>query len=448
MDLSRRATAIAVSALAMGGVTLLPTHTAAAAGGPGKSSAAAGGPGQSSAASPVPSSGWVASWAASPMAPTALISAQAEAGFTDQTVRNVVYTSVGGDAFRVRVSNAFGTSPLTVGAVSVGLVLTGAQLVPGSAHAVTFGGKAAVTIPVGAQAESDPVAMTVPPLSELAVSLYLPTPTGPATYHQDAQQTGYVAAGNHAADPAATAYTTTTSSWYFVDGLVAHAPRTPGTVVAFGDSITDGYQSQAGANARWPNYLARRLQAAFGGRAPAVVDEGISGNRILSPSACFGVSAEARFARDALSQPGVKDVILLEGINDIGFSGEPDTGCYTPSNPGVTAAQIEAGYRALIAMAHARGVKIFAGTLTPFGGSNAGYGGSYGTAHGEELRQQVNAWISASHAFDAVIDFSAATQDPADHLYLNPPYNSGDNLHPGDLGYEAMADAIPLRLVR
>src|SRR5205807_6522141 len=141
------------------------------------------------------------------------------------TVRNIVYTSVGGDAFRVRVSNAFGTSPLTVGAVSVGLVLDGAQLAPGTSHAVTFGGRTSTSIPAGAEVLSDPVTMTLPPLTELAISLYLPTATGPATYHQDAQQTGYVAAGDHAADPAATAYTTTTSSWYFVDGLTTHAPR-------------------------------------------------------------------------------------------------------------------------------------------------------------------------------------------------------------------------------
>jgi lysophospholipase L1-like esterase len=144
----------------------------------------------------------------------------------------------------------------------------------------------------------------------------------------------------------------------------------------------------------------------------------------------------------------VKDVILLEGINDIGFSGEPDIGCYAPNNAGVSAAQIEAGYRELIAMAHVRGIKIFAGTLTPFMGSQAGYGGYYGTTIGEALRQQVNAWIRSSHAFDAVIDFSHATEDPADPAYLNPTYNSGDSLHPGDLGYEAMADAIPLGLVR
>lgn len=386
---------------------------------------------------------------------TALESAMAHAGFSNQTVRNIIYTSVGGDEVRLQVSNTFGTTSLTVGAVSVGIVLDGAQLVPGTARPVTFHGKASVTIPAGAQVLSDPLAMRVMPLQELAVSLYLPTATGPATNHGDAQQTGYVASGDHAGDTAATAYTTTDSSWFFVDGLDVHNPAAPGTVVAFGDSITDGYQSQVDANARWPNYLARRLHAVFGDRAPAVVDEGISGNRVLNSSACFGVSAEARFERDALSQPRVKDVILLEGINDIGFSGNPDTGCSVPNNPTVTAAQIEAGYRDLIRMAHARGVKIFAGTLTPFGGSHAIYDGNYGTAHGEALREAVNTWIRTSHAFDGVIDFARVTQDPYDPLYFNPVYNSFnsaansyDNLHPNDLGYEAMADAINLALLK
>jgi len=402
-----------------------------------------------------PRSGWVATWAASPMQGTALESAMAYAGFSDQTVRNIIYTSVGGDELRVQVSNTFGATSLTVGSVSVGVVLDGAQLVPGTTRTVTFGGKASVTIPAGAQVLSDPVALRVMPLQELAVSLYLPTATGPATNHGDAQQTGYVASGNHVGDTAATAYTTTDSSWFFADGLDVRDASAPGTVVAFGDSITDGYQSQADANARWPNYLARRLDAAFGSHAPAVVDEGISGNRVLNDSPCFGVSAEARFERDALSQPGVKDVILLEGINDIGFSGNPDTGCSVPSNPTVTAAQIEAGYRDLINMAHARGVKIFAGTLTPFAGSHAIYDGNYGTAYGEALREAVNTWIRTSHAFDGVIDFARATQDPDDPLYLNPAYNSFnsgangyDSLHPGDLGYEAMADAINLGLLK
>jgi lysophospholipase L1-like esterase len=345
------------------------------------------------------------------------------------------------------MTNTFGSAPLTVGGVSVGVVLDGAQLVPGMSHTVTFGGKDSVTIPAGAQVLSDPLAVKVQPLEELAISVYLPSATGPATNHSDAQQNNYIASGDHAGDAAATAYTSTTGSWYFVDGLDVRSTSASGTIVAFGDSITDGYQSLTSGNARWPNYLARRLTALEGTHAPGVVDEGISGNRILSPSGCFGVSAEDRFARDALDHPGVRAVILLEGINDIGFSGEADTGCYSPPNATVTAAQIEAGYRVLIADAHARGVKIYAGTLTQFAGSNAGYGGKYGTAAGEAMREQVNDWIRASGAFDGVIDFARAVQDPYDPTYLNPVDNSGDSLHPGDLGYENMAATIPLAFV-
>ena len=384
---------------------------------------------------------WVASWAASPMSgvtPTGTTS------FTDQTIRNIVYTSAGGDAFRVQLTNTFGTQPLTVGGVSVGVVLDGAQLVPGTSRTVTFGGKTTTTVAPGAELLSDPVTMRVQPLTELAISVYVPVDTGPATNHSDAQQTSYIASGDHAGDTAATAYATTTGSWYFVDGLDVRSTTASGTIVAFGDSITDGYQSLTSGNDRWPNYLARRLAALEGSHAPGVVDEGISGNRVLSPSGCFGVSAEARFERDALSQPGVAAVILLEGINDIGFSGEADTGCYAPANATVTAAQIEAGYRVLINEAHAHGVKIYAGTLTPFANSNPTYGGNFGTAKGEALREQVDNWIRTSGAFDGVIDFARATADPYDPAYLNPVYNSGDSLHPGDLGYEAMANAIPL----
>jgi lysophospholipase L1-like esterase len=405
-------------------------------------------PAAGSAAPSQAHSGWVATWAASPMAGTQLESATAFAGFADQTVRNIIYTSVGGDQVRVRVSNTFGATPLTIGSVSLGVVLDRAQLVPGSARTLTFHGQPSVTIAPGAEVLSDPLPMRVRPLQELAVSLYLPTATGPATNHADALQTGFIAAGDHAGDLAGTSFTATDSSWFFIDGLDVNDPAAPGTIVAFGDSITDGYNSQAGANARWPNYLARRLDAAFGGRAPAVADEGISGNRVLNDSACFGVSAQARFERDALSQPGLKDLILLEGINDIGFSGEADSGCYTPHNATVTAAQIEAGYQTLIRAAHTRGVKIFAGTLTPFSGSTATYAGNYGTAAGEALREAVNNWIQSRHAFDGVIDFSRVTQDPDDPLYFNPAVNSGDSLHPNDLGYQEMADAIPLQLLR
>lgn len=198
--------------------------------------------------------------------------------------------------------------------------------------------------------------------------MYLPVATGPATYHSGAQQTNYVATGNHAGNVSAAAYTTTATSWYFLDGVDVSNAQAPGSIVAFGDSITDGAASQVGANDRWPNFLARRLDAALGANAPSVVDEGIGGNRVLNDSACFGVNALARFSRDVLSQTGVKDVILLEGINDIGFSQEPNTGCFAP-NTNVSATQIERGYEQIISQAHAAGLKIFGGTLTPFKGA-------------------------------------------------------------------------------
>jgi lysophospholipase L1-like esterase len=390
--------------------------------------------------------GWVATWTASPLSGDTT-------QFSNQTVRNIVYTSVGGSRVRIRLSNAFGSGPVQIGAASVGVVLDGAQLAPGTSHSVTFGGHASVTIPAGQETMSDPIHMRVPRLSVLAVDLYLPTSTGPATYHQLAWQTNYVAAGDHAGDAAGTAYTTKASSWYFLDGIDVRNRATPGTVVAFGDSITDVGHSEVDSQARWPNYLSRRLDSVLGNRAPAVVDAGISGNRVLNDSSCFGQSAVARFQHDALSQPGVKAVILLEGINDIGFSGEPDTGCFAPNNATVTAADIEAGYLRLIKMAHADGVKIFAGTLMPFLGSNCVYGGNFGTAKGEALRESVNHWIRTSHAFDGVVDFARVTASPYDSEYLNAAYNStggtacqtGDSLHPNDLGDEVIADAIPLR---
>ncbi len=400
------------------------------------SAASLGQPGSGPAVGP----GWVTTWAASPQAPTPLIPNPGNAGFSDQTVRNIVFTSVGGNQIRIRLSNAFGKRAVTIGRASVGIPLTGAQLVPGTTHPVTFGGQASVTIPLGGEVVSDPVPLKVAPLEQLAVSLYLPAATGRATYHFTAQQTGYVASGDQAGVTAGTAYTTTDTSWYFLDGVLAHNTAASGTVVAFGDSITDGFQSQTGANARWPNYLARRLDAAMGGQAPAVADEGISGNRVLHNSPCFGVNALARFQRDVLSQPGVKDVIVLEGINDIGFSVLPDNGCAVP-NTNVTAAQIEAGYQQMISMTHAAGLKIFGATLTPFKGAG------YWSPAGEAKREAVNNWIRTSHAFDGVIDFAKAVQDRFNPLYINPAYNSGDNLHPNDAGYEAMADAINLDLL-
>jgi lysophospholipase L1-like esterase len=372
---------------------------------------------------------WVTSWGAGPQ--TAMPRTLAYAGFDDQTVRDIIFPSVGGDVIRLELTNAYGSSPLRVGHVTVALAALGAEVVPGTIHPVTFRGSASVRIPAGAQVLSDPVGMQVSALQDLAVSVYLPGRTGRATYHSDAQQVNWVsAAGDHAADSDAGAFTTPTLSWYYVSGLVVQSSSADGTVVAFGDSITDGVGSTADADARWPNDLARRLDA-LAGPTLSVADEGIGGNRVLGGARCCGASAETRFGRDAMDQPGVRDIIVLEGINDIGFS----------SSDGVGADQIIAGYQQLIAEAHARGLRIFGATLPPFQGAG------YYTAAGEAIREAVNTWIRTSGAFDGVIDFDAVMRDPGHPLRLNPAYDCGDHLHPNDAGYQAMADAISLKML-
>jgi lysophospholipase L1-like esterase len=372
---------------------------------------------------------WVTSWSASPQA--AVPGWAHSAGFDDQTVRNVIYPSVGGDLIRIELTNAFGHVPLTVGRVTV--AVTGPHgSVAGPLYPVSFGGHSAVRIAAGGQLFSDPVAMPVDAQQELTVSIYLPDRTGPASYHDDAQQVTWISGrGDHTADTSGAAFGTRDVSWYYLSGLVVRSPTAAGTVVAFGDSITDGFHSSVGTNSRWPNDLARRLDALVGGPPLAVADEGISGNRVLVSSPKFGVSAQARFTRDALDVPGVRDIIVAEGINDLGFGGGAD----------VSAADLIAGYQRLIAMAHARGLKIFGATLLPYQGAG------YYTKSGEAKREAVNTWIRTSGAFDGVIDFDAVMADPSDPLRLNPAYNSGDNLHPNDAGYEAMANAINLTLL-
>jgi lysophospholipase L1-like esterase len=375
---------------------------------------------------------WIATWAASPMA--ASDTALAEQGFRDQTIRDIIYTSAGGEALRVRLSNLFGTRPLAIGAASVGRVLLGGGLVPGS-RPLTFRGRPAVTIPAGAAVMSDPLGVTVAPLAELAISLYLPGPTGPATNHLYAEQTSFTAPGDRVADGAVTSFRHRVGSWYFATEVDVRSATAGGTIVAFGDSITDGIGSEPGSDDRWPNYLARRLVALLGDRAPGVVDAGIGGNRVLSGSRCYGQSAVARFERDALSEPGARAVVVLEGINDIGFAMGSANPCTAPVGRPMTAARIEAGYLRLIALAHARGIRVYLGTLTP-------------APAREPLRSEVNRWILASHAADGVVNFAAVTSAAGDPHYFNPAYNSGDDLHPDDLGYATMASAIPLAWVR
>jgi lysophospholipase L1-like esterase len=378
---------------------------------------------------------WVTTWSASPQ--VAVPGTLSATGFDNQTVRDIVFTSAGGNAARVVLTHVFGTSPLRVGHVTLAIAGSGAAVRAGTVARVSFGGSSSIEIPPGAQALSDPVTMRVPALTDLAVSVYLPGQTGAATIHSDAQQDNWVSgSGDHAGDAGAGAFTTDSQSWYYVSDVIVRSPGAAGTVVAFGDSITDGFQSTVNANARWPNDLARRL-AARPGPALSVADEGISGDRVLNDSLCCGVNAVARFERDALDQPGVRDVIVLIGINDFGFSALPPNPIYNPVTD-VSAAQVIAGYRQLIAQARARGLKVIGATLLPFKGA------AYYTAAGEAKREAVNAWIRLRGAWDGVIDFDKVMRDPADPLALNPAYNSGDNLHPNDAGYQVMANAVSL----
>ncbi len=375
---------------------------------------------------------WVGTWGASaeggPSSDTPSLKA-----FDDQTIRQVVRISMGGDTVRVRLSNEFGQTSLRIGSARVALSAGGANIVQGSGRTLTFAGDSSVTIPAGAPMLSDPVVMHLTPLTDVAISLFLPDSAPASSYHELAMATSYVSArGNHTAD-AALPVDTTSQSWYFVSGVSVRAPSNAMAIVTLGNSITDGYGSTVDANARWPNALARKLGASQLLGRLAVVDQGISGNRILHDMS--GPDALSRFDRDVLAQPGVKYVIVMEGINDIGFSSFRDY-----KDQDVSAAEIIAGLQQLIARAHDHGLRIYGATLTPFEGCN------YFSAAGEAKREAINRWIRTSGAYDGVIDFDALVRDPAHPTRFLPKYDSGDHLHPGDAGYRAMGEAVDLKL--
>jgi lysophospholipase L1-like esterase len=355
------------------------------------------------------------------------------AGFEDQTLREIVYSHFGGSSLRVRVANTYSDRPLTIGEAHLALQSENAAIEPGSDRPLTFSGQASLDIPPGAELYSDPVALTVDAFRSLVISVYLPGPTGPITWHSVARQTLYVADGNVSGDRTGGQFEARTSvpSWYVVDGVEAAATSADqAAIVTFGDSVTDGTASTLGANNRWPDYLARRL-AARSGNHLSVIDEGIAGNRVLLdlPNQ---VNALARLDRDVLSQAGVKYVTLLEGTNDIGQT------CL--GNANVSADDLMVSYRQIITQVHVKGLKIFGATMTPFKGAS-----TY-CDDGEGKRGALNTWIRTGGEFDGVIDFDQAARDPADPLVYRPEFDSGDHLHPNDAGYQAMANAIDLSL--
>ncbi len=379
---------------------------------------------------------WVMTWGASPQ-PAVPGSATAAVG--DATVRDLLTSTIGGPAVRVLLTNSFGANPLVIADATIGLAGSGAAV--SSERWLTFDGRRSTILRPGAQVLSGPIGLPVAALQRLAVSLYTPTWTTRVTEHRDANQVSYIAAGDHAGDPGAAAFRRRILSWLFVDGLEVRSPGCRArAVVALGDSLTDGYGSGVNADARWTDDLARRL-AATPGADLAVINEGIAGNRLLHSSQCCGVAALARLDRDVLAQPGATDLILLEGINDIGFSELKGRRLNAPHTE-VTGAQIIAADEQIVGRAHAAGLRVFAGTLLPFRGA------VYWTPRGERVREQVNNWIRTSHVFDGVIDFAAAVADPHDPERLNPAYDVGDHLHLNNAGYRAMAAAINAQTLR
>ena len=387
---------------------------------------------------------WVVTWGASP-APQLADETQMRAAklvFENQTLREIVHTSIGGNTLRVRFSNAFGKDTVEIGAAHIAIRDQGAGIVTASDHALTFGGSPSIAIPPDAVILSDPVNLTVAPASHLAISIFLPKGTMGGGIHYSAQQTSYLGSGD-LTKAASMGAPGTFTSWVFLTSVEVMAPDKASTVVAFGDSITDGARSTMDADHRWPDFLATRLLARHGGNPVAVLDAGIGGNRILHDAKTnvrFGVNALARFDRDVLAQPGVKYLIILEGINDLGHAGTS-----APASEAVTSSDLIEGMKQMIDRAHEHGIKVFGATLTPFAGTAIK---GYFSPEKEAKRKALNEFIRHGHAFDGVIDFEKAVRDPEHPDSMAAAYDGGDHLHPGDAGYKAMGDAIDLTLIQ
>ena len=390
---------------------------------------------------------WVATWAASPSIqnpdPAAMRTRKLE--FVNQTVREIVHTSIGGDTVRIKLSNVFGTEPVKVTASHIALSRPGVAatngalsvvdvggIVAGSDRALTFSGKAAVTILPGALVLSDPVKLDVPVLGDLAVSLFFADTTMTTTLHYSAQQNSYVTAGDTTSAVRLTDPQTVTS-WSFLTAVDVVAPASTGLIVAYGDSITDGAKSAMDQNHRWPNILANRLITAKGPNRFAVVDAGIGGNKIISDATgrniAYGVNGLARLERDALAQAGVKYLLLLEGINDLSSNASVD--------------DLVAGMKQIIERCHENGIKVIGGTITPAERVGAR---ANGFSDRETRRLALNEWIRSGKSFDGYVDFEKAVEDPSQPGSMKAEFDSGDHLHPNDAGYKAMGEAVDLSL--
>jgi lysophospholipase L1-like esterase len=349
----------------------------------------------------------------------------------ERTVRMVIRSSIGGSKIRVNLSNSLGRPPVQIGSAHVAISKSDGAIVPGTDHEINFNGKPSCTLLPGVFLVSDPVDMEVPPFADLAISLYFPDETGTPTEHRLGLHTTLISKGNTTGheimpDPE------TTFAYFWIAGVDVLAPKEAFTIVALGDSITDGFSTTLDANRAWPTLLAKRLNSNPGARHISVVNQGISGNQVLRDGA--GISALARFDRDVLSIAGVKWVILLEGINDINFRGWND------GPDGLTSDDLIAGYKQIIERCHTHGIKVVGATLTPEEGVPTM------SERGEKIRQTVNEWIRTSGLFDAVVDFDAIIRDTSSPIRVRPEFDPGDHIHPNDTGNQAMADAFDLNV--
>lgn len=382
------------------------------------------GPARARAAQP-----WSAAWGCAPAGPpsTGMLS------FSDQTLRLIVRPSIGGTRVRIRLSNEMGSSDLPIGRATIAARVAGATIAAGSSRFFTFSGRSSITIPAGAPALSDPVALPVTPFADLAISIYLPGNVQATTIHPAAYQANYASTtGDHCVTPTLPQQRAF-ASWPFLTELDVDG-GTP-VLVAVGDSITDGAGSSTNTNRRWTDWLARRAQAELGSNQLAVVNRGVNGNRLLADTPTTlqaGNDVLERFDRDVLATGGISALAFLIGINDI---------CYSPSSNPIPPQELIAGYLQLVERARLHGVTVLGATLPPF------YNFVYYTAARENVRQAVNAWMRSTLPFDALIDTDLTLRDPAAPLMLRSSYDPGDHLHPNDAGYQALADAVPLALL-